>query len=68
MKNKKQVNEITGASKFVEKFFDGIVQNTSRRFIERAASKGVDTEIINKMRDIEKSNQELKNIISKYSK
>ena len=68
MTNKKSVNELTGISRFVEKFFDGIRNNTAKRFIERSASKGVDSEVIKKMKEIDDSSRELEAMIRKYSK
>lgn len=68
MAKKDKLNELSAPSRFIEKFFTGVVKNTAHRFIKKAADKGLDTEIINKMKEIEKNNQELKDIIRKYSK
>ena len=65
---KKKINELSGASRFIEKFFDGVRNNTAKRFIDRSAAKGVDSEVIKKMKEIDKNNKELEDLIRKYSK
>ena len=68
MKHKKNINELSAASRLVEKFFDALKSNTAKRILDKAAKSGVETEIIQKMRNIEKESKELENIIKRYSK
>jgi len=68
MGKKKELQEISGVSKFVDKFFQGVINNTADRFLSKAKSSGVNDEIINKMKEISKQTKELDDIIRKYSK
>jgi hypothetical protein len=64
---KKQLQENV-ISKFVDKFFQGIINNTADRFLNKARGSGVNDEIIDKMKEINQSTKELNDIIRKYSK
>jgi Rod binding domain-containing protein len=68
MSNKKQLKEFTAVNKFVDKFFQGVINNTTDRFLSKAKSSGVNDEIINQMKKIQKETDELDAIIKKYSK
>ena len=68
MAKKNPIREMSGVSKFVDAFFTGLRNNTAKRMIAKASGKGVDTEIIKKMKEIDQNNEELKDLIQKYSK
>jgi len=66
--SKKQVNEKTAASKFVDSFFKGLSKNAAKRMIDQAKKSNMEPEIIQKMEKLEKEREELDAIINKYSK
>lgn len=65
---KKTINELTAFSKFIDAFFTGLKNNTAKRFLDKAEQSGVESDIVDKMREIELQNRELRDLIRKYSK
>jgi hypothetical protein len=65
---KKSINELTAVSKFIDAFFTGLRNNTASRFLSKAEQSGVEPEIVTKMKEIDKQNKELRELIRKYSK
>ena len=66
--NESNKNGLSSVSRFIDAFFTGLRNNTAKRFLDNASKKGVHSEIIDKLREMEKQNRELESIIKKYSK
>lgn len=66
--SKRKINEISAVSRFVDTFFQSVINNTTHRFLKTAKTSGVHDEIIDKMAEINKQTEELNDIIRKYSK
>ena len=64
----KPINELTAVSKFIDAFFTRLRNNTAKHFLEKAEKSGLEPEIVKKMKEIDKQNKELRELISKYSK
>jgi len=62
---KKKINEGSIAG-FINKFLDGIQQDTQKRFIKNAQKRGVPKEVLSKMSDVERDIIELRNILKEF--
>ena len=49
-------------------FFDGLKDNTTKKFLSQAQSKGMPSPVITKMKKLQKEKDELDKLIKKYSK
>jgi hypothetical protein len=62
---KKKINE--GAlTNFVSSFFDGVANNTTQRFLDKAKKKGMPKPVIDKMKQIDKERAELEKLIKSF--
>lgn len=55
-------------SKLVNDFFDGIKNNTTKRYLDKAKKAGMPKPVIDKMKQIEKEKKELDKLFQDYSK
>lgn len=67
-RKKKQVNELTAVSKFIDAFVDGLKSNTADRIIKKAEKSEVERQAIEKMKQIQREKDELEDILSKIPK
>lgn len=67
-KRKKNINELTAASKFVDAFFKGISDNTADRMIQKAKKARMEREAIEKMEKIQRQKKELEDILADIPK
>lgn len=59
------LNEETAVSRFIDAFFTGLQTNSVNRVLNKAKKARVSNEAISKMKEIERSTAELKDILSK---
>ena len=68
--SKDKLNEglFGAAKKFSDAFFDGLKDNTTKKILSQAQSKGIPSPVITKMKKLQKEKEELDALIKKYSK
>ena len=59
MKNKKSINELSAASRWVDSFFDALKTNTTNRMLAKAKQVNMDPKIISQLEKIQKEKDEL---------
>ncbi len=61
---KQKINELSAVSRFVERFFDGLADNTGDRIIKQAKKRRMEQEAITKMEEIVRKKKELEKILN----
>jgi len=64
--SKQNINELSAVSRFVEKFFDGLKNNTVDRMLKQAEKANVDPRIVSQMRRIKKETEEFNRLMAKH--
>jgi hypothetical protein len=59
MKNKKSINELSAASRWVDSFFDALKSNTANRMLAKAKQVNMDPRIVSQLEKIQKEKEEL---------
>jgi hypothetical protein len=63
--SKKEINEGV-LTNFVSSFFNGVANNTTKKFLDNAKKKGIPKPVIDKMKQIDTERAELEKLIKSF--